>query len=143
MNVLEAWEAKKDGGRQFTWVTKLRLTEANVYDVMRVGRSRWKTENEMFHVRKSQGYNLEHNYGHGHEYLCSLMATLAVLAFAIDQVKQLCCKIYPQARNKRGAFSALFSKARESMTEHVLKIGMRSMLVWSSQAPESQWDNID
>ena len=102
-------------------MTKLPLTEANVYDVMQVGRSRWKIENEMFNVIKNQGYNLEHNYGHGHQYLCSLMAMLAVLSFAIDQVKQLCCKIYPQARNKRSALSALFSKARESMTDHAFE----------------------
>ena len=113
MNVLEAWEAKKDGGRQFTWVTKLPLTEGNVYDVMRVGRSRWKIANEMFNVMKNQGYNLEHNYGHGHKYLCSLMAILAV--------KQLCCKIYQQARNKRSALSALFSKVRKSMTDHAFE----------------------
>jgi hypothetical protein len=122
VNVLEAWEAKADGGRQhFTWVTKLPLTAGNVYDVMRVGRSRWKIENEMFNVMKNQGYNLEHSYGHGHKYLCSSMAMLAVLSFAIDQVKQLCCKIYQQARSKRSALSALFSKVRESMTDHAFE----------------------
>jgi hypothetical protein len=37
----------------------------DVEPVMRGGRARWKIENETFNTLKNQGYNFEHNYGHG------------------------------------------------------------------------------
>ena len=79
---------------------------------MRAGRSRWRIENETFNTLKNQGYNFEHNYGHGYENLCSVMTMLMMLAFLIDQVQQLCCKSYQQARQHVGRFAGLFEFAR-------------------------------
>jgi len=111
VNVLEYWETKKDGRKQyFSWVTKLVLTPENVYQVMRAGRSRWKIENETFNTLKNQGYNFEHNYGHGYKNLCSVMTMLMMLAFLIDQVQQLCCKVYQKARKHVGTLRRLFEK---------------------------------
>ena len=77
MNVLEYWETKKDGRKQhFSWVTKPPLTSDNVYKVMRAGCARWKVESETFNTLKNQGYNFQHNYGHGYKNLCSVMALL-------------------------------------------------------------------
>jgi len=113
VNVLEYWETKKDGRKQhFSWVTKLELTSENVYQVMRAGRSRWKIENETFNTLKNQGYNFEHNYGHGYKNLCSVMTMLMMLAFLIDQVQQLCCKVYQKARKHVGTLYRLFEKIR-------------------------------
>ena len=68
VNVLEYWETKKDGRKQyFSWVTKLPLTSDNVYEVMRADRARWKIENETFNTLKNQGYTFQHNYGHGYK----------------------------------------------------------------------------
>ena len=39
-------------------------------------------ENETFNVLKTNGYNLEHNFGHGKEILASVLVTLNPLAFA-------------------------------------------------------------
>ncbi len=69
---------------------------------MRAGRARWRIENETFNTLKNQGYHFEHNYGHGNENLCSVMTMLMMLAFLIDQVQQLCCKVYQDARKKAG-----------------------------------------
>ena len=111
VNVLEYWETKKDGRKQrFSWVTKLALTPENMYEVMRAGRSRWKIENETFNTLKNQGYNFQHNYGHGYKNLCSVMTMLMMLAFLIDQVQQLCCKVYQKARKHVGTFRRLFEK---------------------------------
>jgi hypothetical protein len=113
VNVLEYWETKKDGRKQrFSWVTKLSLKPENVYEVMRAGRSRWKIENETFNTLKNQGYHFEHNYGHGYENLCSVMTMLMMLAFLIDQVQQLCCKVYQKARQHVGRLTILFEKVR-------------------------------
>ena len=112
-NVLEYWETKKDGRKQhFSWVTKLALTSDNVYDVMRAGRARWKIENETFNTLKNQGYNFQHNYGHGYKNLCSVMTMLMMLAFLIDQVQQLCCQVYQKARKHVGTLRGLFEKVR-------------------------------
>jgi len=37
---------------------------------------------------KNQGYNFEHNYGHGNKYLSTVMAHLMLLAFFVDQILQ-------------------------------------------------------
>ena len=113
INVLTYWETKKDGRKQyFSWVTKLTLTSKNVYQAMRAGRSRWKIENETFNTLKNQGYHFDHNYGHGYQNLCSVMTMLMMLAFLIDQVQQLCCKVYQKARQHLGTLSRFFEKVR-------------------------------
>jgi len=113
VNVLEYWETKKDGRKQyFSWVTKLPLTPDNVYQIMRAARSRWRIENETFNTLKNQGYNFEHNYGHGYKNLCSVMTMLMMLAFLIDQVQQLCCKTYQKARKHTGRLTTLFERVR-------------------------------
>ena len=113
VNVLEYWETKKDGRKQyFSWVTKLSLTPENVYQIMRAARARWKIENETFNTLKNQGYNFQHNYGHGYKNLCSVMTMLMMLAFLIDQVQQLCCKVYQKARKHVGTLRGLFEKVR-------------------------------
>lgn len=113
VNVLEYWEEKANGKTQyFSWVTSFKITDENVFDLMRGGRARWKIENETFNTLKNQGYNFEHNYGHGYENLCSVMTMLMLLAFLIDQVQQLCCKVYQRARKKAGALYSLFEKVR-------------------------------
>lgn len=113
VNVIEYTETKKNGKQQrFSWVTKMKVTPDNVYDIMRAARARWKIENETFNTLKNQGYHFEHNYGHGNKNLCSVMTMLMVLAFLIDQVQQLCCKHYQQARKKVRVFRVLFDQAR-------------------------------
>ena len=113
VNVLEYVETKPSGKQQkFSWVTKLDITTDNVYQIMRAGRSRWKIENETFNTLKNQGYNFEHNYGHGYNNLCSVMTMLMVLTFLIDQVQQLCCKVYRHARKHACTPKALFETVR-------------------------------
>lgn len=107
--------------QRFNWVTKIKLTEKNVYHVMRAGRSRWRIENETFNTLKNQGYNFEHNYGHGYNNLCSVMTTLMLLAFLIDQVQQLCCSAYQKARKKAGTLIELFEFARSLIKLFVWK----------------------
>ena len=117
VNVLDYSETKKNGKRQhFTWVTKIGLHADNVYELMRAGRARWRIENETFNTLKNQGYHFQHNYGHGYEDLCSVMTMLMLLSFLIDQVQQLCCKVYQKARERRGPLYALFERVRALAT---------------------------
>ena len=103
---------KNERKQYFSWVTKLLLMPDNVYEVMRAGRARWKIENETFNTLKNQGYNFQHNYGHGYKNLCSVMTMLMMLSFLIDQVQQLCCQVYQKARKHVGRLSTLFEKIR-------------------------------
>ena len=120
MNVLEYCETNASGKQQhFSWATKLDITSDNVYEIMRAGRSRWRIENETFNTLKNQGYHFEHNYGHGYKNLCSVMTMLMMLAFLIDQVQQLCCKVYQQARKHVGRLSVLFEMVRS-----LIKLGV-------------------
>ncbi len=78
----------------FTWCTNIKLNKANVYKIMKMGRSRWKIENETFNTLKNQGYNFEHNFGHGQQNLCTNFAFLMMLAFCVDQIQQSSCQYF-------------------------------------------------
>ncbi len=99
INFLEYWEINNKTGKtqHFTWVTDFQITQKNVYQLMRGGRARWKIENETFNTLKNQGYNFEHNYGHGHKNLSSIFALLMMLAFLVDQTLQLSCNLFRAA----------------------------------------------
>ena len=69
VNCLECIETNAKGKRQcFTWITDFTITEEDIYIIMRIGRSRWKGENEAFNTLKNQGYHFEHNCGHGYKH---------------------------------------------------------------------------
>ena len=101
VNFLECWETNKKGKRRhFTWITDFVITEENAFTLMKIGRSRWKIENETFNTLKNQGYHFEHNFGHGKKHLCNVFAHLMMLAFLIDQLQQMCCPLFQAALKK-------------------------------------------
>ena len=81
----------------FSWVTDLDLSEKSLDLYQRGGRSRWRVENETFNTLKNQGYDLEHNYGHGKENLTTVLVLLMFLAFAVDQIQEACCGLFGAA----------------------------------------------
>jgi len=101
VNFLEYWQITPEKTLHFTWITDLLLTKDNVFDIQKGGRARWKIENETFNTLKNQGYNLEHNFGHGQQYLANNFAVLMMLTFLIDQVQQICCPLFQQALEKQ------------------------------------------
>jgi hypothetical protein len=48
-----------------------------------------ENQNETFNVLKTDGYNLEHNFGHGTDSLASILVTLNLLAFAFHSAAYL------------------------------------------------------
>ena len=92
VNFLDYRERRRNGKeKRFSWVTDLRIDPSNAMKLMRAGRARWRIENETFNTLKNQGYEFEHNFGHGEKNLATVFATLMMLAFAIDQVQKMCC----------------------------------------------------
>jgi DDE family transposase len=83
---------------RWTWITNIPLNARSVEPVMRAGRARWKIENETFNTLKNQGYNFEHNYGHGKQNLATILALLMFLAFTVDQIVQRCWQLFRQVR---------------------------------------------
>jgi hypothetical protein len=105
VNFLEYWETdKKEKVKHFTWVTNVEISINNVSKLMRGARARWRIENETFNTLKNQGYNFEHNFGHGKENLCSVMGLIMMLAFLIDQTQLLCCRLFQKAKNGNSFF---------------------------------------
>ena len=121
INFLEYWEIKPNGREQhFSWVTDFSLTEQNVYKIMRGGRARWKIENETFNTLKNQGYQFEHNFGHGHQNLSVVFAMLMMLAFLVDQTQQLCCAVFQDAWQEMGSKRMLWERMRSFFHEHIV-----------------------
>ena len=54
------------------FVTDFPLDRASVPLIVQAGRARWKVENENNNVLKTKSYHLEHNYGHGKQFLSTL-----------------------------------------------------------------------
>ena len=69
-----------------SFITHHRLRADNVAEVAQAGRGRWKIENENNNVLKTKGYHLEHNFGHGQQYLAAVMLSLNLLAFLFHTV---------------------------------------------------------
>jgi hypothetical protein len=112
VNFIEYWEIKGDKVQHFCWITDLTVSKLNVFDLMRGGRARWKIENETFNTLKNQGYNFEHNYGHGQQNLSVNFALLMMLAFLVDQVQQLAFPLFQAALKKERSRKRLWQHMR-------------------------------
>jgi hypothetical protein len=126
VNFIEYWESGQGRVQHFSWVTDLRVSTRNVYKLMRGGRARWKIENETFNTLKNQGYNFEHNYGHGEQHLSVVFATM-MLAFLVDQVQQLCCALFQAVWAKLGSKRLLWERMRALFYDYRLE-SMRELL---------------
>src|SRR5882724_10814598 len=127
VNFIEYWEMGDDKVQHFSWVTDLRVSTRNVFHLMRGGRARWKIENETFNTLKNQGYNFEHNYGHGEQHLSVVFATVMMLAFLVDQTQQLCCALFRAVWTKLGSKRLLWERMRALFYAYHLE-SMRQLL---------------
>jgi len=114
VNLLKFSEIKpnKEKSSTWTWVTSLNLTRHTAYPIMRVGRCRWKIENETFNTLKNQGYNLEHNYGHGKQHLASVLCMLMMLMFLVDQIQETACSLFQAPRQRFHSRTSVWEKLR-------------------------------
>ena len=74
---------------QNAWVTNHVLSAQNVATIVKIGRARWKVENENINILKNHGYHLEHNFGHGDKHLSTVLFALNLLAFLIHTAQHL------------------------------------------------------
>jgi len=123
------------------FATSLTVDDANVAEVVASGRARWKIENENNNTLKTKGYHFEHNYGHGEQYLSSLLATLIMLAYLLHTLLDLmddkfCLlrQILPSRKRLFDDMKALTTYLCFDSWEHLLEF----MLEGWSQAPKSR-----
>ena len=68
------------------------------------------------HTLKNQGYELEHNFGHGDEHLATVLLLL-LLAFLIDQLQELCCPLFQAALTQDRTRYGLWERTRMLLYE--------------------------
>lgn len=112
VNFLEYWQIEKGETIHFTWVTDFRIKKDNCYELMRGARARWKIEDETFNTLKNQGYNFEHNYGHGKKHLSENFALLMMLAFLVDQIQMSSCELFRRVLEKEECKTDLWESIR-------------------------------
>jgi len=117
------------------WITSHELTADTVEDVADAGRARWKIENEGFNVLKNQGYEFEHNFGHGHQHLSAVLLTMLFLAFLFHTVLHLTCAMYQAIRHALGARRNFFNDLR-ALTRYFYFPGWDDLITFMFQKLE-------
>lgn len=103
-------KTKKSTTTRWMWVTDLSVNLDNIEEFVKGARARWKIENETFNTLKNQGYQFEHNFGHGKKHLTSVFASLMFLAFFIDQCMQHLNVRFQDALKKFGSKKGLWEQ---------------------------------
>ena len=93
---------------QNVFITDFEVTDTTVEAIVRDGRARWKVENENNNVLKTKGYHIEHNFGHGSQYLASLLLSLNLLAFLFHTILDLLDEHYRAIRQALGRRQTFF-----------------------------------
>jgi len=115
VNWLELIISHEDTGKILyhnTFVTNHEVSLENVVLLTRIGRTRWKIENENNNILKTKGYHLEHNFGHGQQDLANILATLNFLAFLIHTVQEITEPNYQLLRRVLGKRKTFFEDLR-------------------------------
>jgi hypothetical protein len=94
------------------FMTQASLTAKTVAPSVQAGRTRGKVENENNHTLKTQGYHLEHNFGHGTQQLAALLATFNLLAFLFHTLLDLLDAQYRSLRRTLVSRKTFFDDLR-------------------------------
>jgi hypothetical protein len=121
VNFVEVVVTDRKSGKQLyhnAFITNHPLTDITLPVIINCGRARWKIENENNNTLKTNGYHLEHNFGHGETYLASLLATMNILAFLFHTMLELLDEKYLFLRKVFGARKRLFETTRVLLIFH-------------------------
>jgi hypothetical protein len=111
VNWCEVTVTREDTGELLyknAFVTDFAVADTTVAAIVEDGRARWKIENENNNVLKTQGYHIEHNFGHGSQHLASLLLSLNLLAFLFHTVLDLVDQQYRAIRQALGTRRRFF-----------------------------------
>lgn len=111
----ESVTINKNGGKlgyYSSWLTDLPLLKNNLHRIMRGARARWKIENEVHNTLKNQGYNFEHNYGHGNNNLSTVFSYGMIITFLIDQIQDATGYYFKQIKDYWKRISYVWDKIK-------------------------------
>jgi len=109
---------------------------------MRAGRARCSIENETFNTLLIQGYNLEHNYGHGKQHLATVLVVLMFLHFLIDQVQELACPLFQAALHRFHSRMQFWETLRGRFLSHFIPdwLSLFKSIIYDLKADVIQFD---
>jgi len=124
VNFLECEAVEQKGKKikktKFYWVTNHKIEKSNLYQLMLGGRARWKVENETFNTLKNQGYQFEHNFGHGNKNLHTVFSFMMMLAFFVDQIQELTSGLVQKAIKNKKTKKMFWEKVRMLFHSHFI-----------------------
>ncbi|MCA1605953.1 MAG: ISNCY family transposase, partial [Acidobacteria bacterium] len=92
------------------FATSHAVEDANVVEVVGPpGAAGGRFENENNNTLKTKGYHFEHKYGHGQQFLSSLLATLILLAYGLHTLLEWMDDKYRLLRQKLPSRQRLFN----------------------------------
>lgn len=115
VNFIEVTVTERKTGKKLyhnAFITNHPLTKETLPLIVDCGRARWKIENENNNTLKTQGYHLEHNFGHGKKYLASILATMNIVAFLFHTCLEFMNEKYQLLRKVIGARKHFFNDIR-------------------------------
>lgn len=111
------------------FVTSHTLSDETLLPIITAGRTRWKIENENNNVLKNYGYHLEHNYGHGKQYLAAILVMLNLLAFLLHTSLDLTDRQYQLIRQELGTRKTFFQDI-QALTRYLYFDSWRNLLTF-------------
>ena len=119
------------------FMTQAPLTAKTVAPLVQAGRTRWKVENENNNTLKTQGYHLEHNFGHGTQHLAALLATFNLLAFLFHTLLDLLDAQYHHLRRTLVSRKTFFDDLR-ALTRYLCFASWAHLLAFMLQGLDVQ-----
>ena len=122
VNWCELTITREDTGEQLyknAFCTDFGVQETTVEAIVRDGRTRWKVENENNNVLKTKGYHLEHNFGHGSQFLASILLSLNLLAFLFHTILDLVDEKYRLIRQALHSRKKFFQHIEALLCYHL------------------------
>lgn len=117
------------------FATNHSITDQTVEAIVLAGRTRWKVENENNNTLKTKGYNLEHNFGHGKQYLSSLLATFNILSLLFHTLLELLDEKYRLIRRHLPTRKTFFDDLR-ALTRYLCFDSWEHLLTFMMQGLE-------
>ena len=117
------------------------VTDENVIDIASYGRARWKIENENNNILKTKGYNLEHNFGHGDEYLSQTLCSLNILTYLMHTIQEFIDGQYMELRAITNTRAEFFEELR-TISSYIVFKNFESMLAWMIKSRQTK-KNVD
>ena len=117
------------------FATSMEVSLDTVEDYTAQARTRWKIENENNNTLKNQGYHLEHNFGHGIQWLSITLLTLNLLAFLFHSVLKLIDTNYQRVRASLGTRQTFFNDIK-ALTRYLYFDSFQSLLTFMAEGLE-------